>query len=46
MLGIILENATKLGPIIDDLPDVKRFQSRQILNLHRSLCWVEDFVAD
>ncbi len=46
ILGIILENATKLESIIDALLDVKRFQSRQNLNLHRSLCCVEDFVVD
>jgi len=46
MLGIVLENAPKLDSIIDTLLDIKRFQSRQNLNLQRSLCCVEDFVVD
>lgn len=46
MLGIVLENAPKLDSIMDTLLDVKRFQSREKLNLQRNLCRVEDFVVD
>jgi K+-sensing histidine kinase KdpD len=46
MLGVVLENASKLDLIIDTLLDVKRFKARQNLNLKRSLCCVEDFVVD
>ncbi|RLB64277.1 MAG: hypothetical protein DRH08_09855 [Deltaproteobacteria bacterium] len=46
MLGIILENATKLELTIDALLDVKRFQSHQSLELNKSLCCVEDLIVD
>ena len=46
MLGIILENASKLESITDRLLDVKRFQERQGLDLNKNLRSVEDIVVD